>query len=293
VSDTPTLTIREVARRTGIAAPTLRMWEARYGFPVPGRLSSGHRRYSADEVERLREVARDRDAGLSLAAAIDRVRRSAEEVEPSIFAGLRRRRPALVPYLLPKRTLIGLSHAIEDECCARAERPLLVASFQRESFYRDAEPRWRELARTAELAIVFADFPARRDVGGGLVELPMTSSAPLAREWSLVCAARAYGACLAAWERPGQTAVLDAERVFETIWTVDKALVREAVGIAAGLAAGLAPELAEQLRAAAEERSGDSEDQLELATALTSRMVAYVGSSREGALPTPHTARPA
>ena len=292
MSDTPTLTIREVARRTGIAAPTLRMWESRYGFPLPGRLPSGHRRYSADDVERLREVARDRDAGLSLPAAIDRVRRSAEEVEPSIFASLRRRRPTLAPYLLPKRTLIGLSHAIEDECCARGERPLLVGSFQREAFYRDAEPRWHELARTAELAIVFADFPARREVPGGVVELPIPIAAPLRREWSLVCAARAYGACLAAWERPGQTDVLDAERVFETIWTVDPILVREAVRIAAGLAAGPAPELAERLRAAAAERTDDSGDQLELATALTSRMVAYVGSLRQGALPTPHTARP-
>ncbi len=44
-----------------------------------------------------------------------------------------------------KRTLIALSHAIEDECAARAERPLLFGSFQRERFYRDSEPRWREL----------------------------------------------------------------------------------------------------------------------------------------------------
>ena len=74
---------------------------------------------------------------------------------------MRRRRPDLQPYTLPKRTLIGLSHAIEDECAARAERPLLFGSFQRVRFYRHSEERWRELARTAEIAIVFADFPER------------------------------------------------------------------------------------------------------------------------------------
>ena len=289
MSDAPDLTIREVAARTGIASATLRMWEARYGFPEPGRLPSGHRRYSLDDVERVRDVARDRDAGMSLSAAIERVRTAAEQPEPSIFAGLRRRRPALSPYLLPKRTLIGLSHAIEDECCARAERPLLVASFQRESFYREAEPRWRELARTAELAIVFADFPKRRDLDDGLIELPIPSSAPLGREWALVCAARAYAACLAAWERPGQNAVLDSERMFETIWTIDPSLVQEAVKIAAGLADAAAPEAAVRLREHGQDRSPNGHDQLELATALTSRMVAYVGSSRTGGLPTPHT----
>ena len=291
MSDAPTLTIREVAARTGIAAPTLRMWESRYGFPLPQRLASGHRRYSVDDVERLREVARDRDAGMSLARAIERARQASGEAEPSIFAGLRRRRPELSPYLLPKRTLIGLSHAIEDECCARAERPLLIGSFQREAFYRDAEPRWRELARTAELAIVFADFRERRDHDGGPVELPIPSGAPLGREWSLVCVARAYSGCLAAWERPGQDASSDAERVFETVWTVDPSLVRAAVGIAAGMTAAAAPELADRLRSSATESSGDGRDQLELATALSSRMVAYVGSPRAGGLPPSHTSR--
>ena len=291
MSDAPNLTIREVAARTGIASATLRMWEARYGFPRPGRLPSGHRRYSLEDVERVRQVARQRDGGLSLSAAIERTGSTVGPGEPSIFAGLRRRRPALSPYLLPKRTLIGLSHAIEDECAARAERPLLVGSFQRQSFYRDAQPRWLELARTAELAIVFADFPRRRDLDCGLVELPVASSAPLGREWSFVCAARRYAACLAARERPGQVSVPDSERMFETIWTVDPSLVSEAIEIFAGLAAAAAPELAERLRARATE-SPERDDQLELATALTSRMVAYVGGSRTGALPTPHTSQP-
>jgi DICT domain-containing protein len=40
-----------------------------------------------------------------------------------------------------------MSHAIEDECCARAERTCLLASFQRERHDRDAESRWRDLGR--------------------------------------------------------------------------------------------------------------------------------------------------
>lgn len=42
-----------VTRRTGISEHTLRAWERRFGFPVPERLPSGHRRYTADQVQQL------------------------------------------------------------------------------------------------------------------------------------------------------------------------------------------------------------------------------------------------
>src|SRR3712207_6588530 len=76
------LAIREVAEATGIAAGTIRMWEQRYGFPDPQRTASGYRRYSDDDVESLRRVASFRRLGLSIPAAIDRVR-GAETVAES------------------------------------------------------------------------------------------------------------------------------------------------------------------------------------------------------------------
>lgn len=283
------MTIREVARRTGIAIATLRMWEARYEFPDPRRLPSGHRRYSEEDVQRVRQVARDREAGLSMRAAIERAQQLTTEPEPSVFAGLRRRRPDLQPYLLPKATLIGLSHAIEDECCARAERPILFGSFQRVRFYRDAEPRWRELARTAERAVVFADFDAVSTPAGAPAEVPIDRSDPFGREWSLVCDAPDYGAFLAGWERPGQDRVPDSQRSFETIWSVEPELVREASRICAGLVERSAPELLDPILGRLEETPPPSGEELRLAGALTNRMVAYVGSGRLSRLPAPHS----
>ncbi len=52
------LPIGELARLTGISTHTLRVWEKRYGTPVPFRLPSGHRRYPKEEVPRLRAIAR-------------------------------------------------------------------------------------------------------------------------------------------------------------------------------------------------------------------------------------------
>ena len=282
------LTIREVAARTGVNAATLRMWEQRYGFPEPERLESGHRRYTDEEVERVRRVARDRAAGLSIPAAIERSRSAVAEVEPSIYAGIRRRRPDLIPYLLPKRTLIALSHAIEDECVARAERPVLFGSFQRPRFYRHSEQRWRELARTAHAAIVFAEFDERRDPSGAPHEIPIEHEHALCREWGLVCDAPDYSAFLAAWERPGQEGTPDDQRQFETVWSVEPELVREAARVASGIAEQNAPDLIPAIRERLADTPPPSADEFRLVGALTNRMVAYVGSEATSRLPEPH-----
>jgi DICT domain-containing protein len=265
------------------------MWETRYGFPVPERLPSGHRRYSDGDVQRVRQVSRDREAGMSMPAAIERAQQIASEPEPSIFAGVRRRRPDLQPYLLAKRTLIGLSHAIEDECAARAERPVLFGSFQRERFYRHAEPRWRDLSRTAASAIVFADFAESRTPKDAPAELTIDRSDPLGREWSLICDAPQYAAFLAAWERPGQDDVPDDDRRFETVWSVVPRLVREASRIAAGFVERTKPELLGPVVDRLRHTPPPSGDEFRLVGALTNRMVAYVGQGDLSRLPAPHS----
>jgi DICT domain-containing protein/predicted DNA-binding transcriptional regulator AlpA len=286
------LTIREVAARTGVGQPALRMWESRYGFPEPRRLPSGHRRYSEADCELIRQVVRERDAGMSLAAAVERARageRRGEEPDASIYAGLRRRRPDLQPYVLPKRTLLALSHAIEDECCAHAERPVVFGSFQKERFYRLAERRWRELWRSAELAVVFADFQRRRNPKGAPTELPIDPSDPLSREWAIVCDAPRYAACLAAWERPEQHEVPDLERHFETIWSVEPEIVRSAARIGCDLAARADAGLVDGVRDRLGDEPPPSGEELRLVGALTNRMVAYVGGAGLRVLPAPHS----
>lgn len=55
--------IAAVERDTGISKDTLRVWERRYGFPVPERDASGDRLYPADQVEKLRLIRRLIDQG--------------------------------------------------------------------------------------------------------------------------------------------------------------------------------------------------------------------------------------
>src|SRR5215218_2366554 len=123
------LTISDLAERTGVPPATLRSWESRYGFPRPIRLAGGHRRYAERDVAAVLDVLRHRGSGLALEAAVRRTT-STPPQSRSLYAELRRRHPELTPQPLAKRSLLALSHAIEDECCARAEQPVLFGGFQ-------------------------------------------------------------------------------------------------------------------------------------------------------------------
>lgn len=58
-----TWSIAEVERETGLGKDTLRVWERRYGFPVPLRDQLAERAYPDEQVQRLRLIKRLLDAG--------------------------------------------------------------------------------------------------------------------------------------------------------------------------------------------------------------------------------------
>jgi len=58
-----TLSIAAVERDTGIGKDTLRVWERRYGFPMPGRDANDERTYPMAQVEKLRVIKRLMDQG--------------------------------------------------------------------------------------------------------------------------------------------------------------------------------------------------------------------------------------
>ena len=58
--------IREVSRLTGVNPVTLRAWERRYGLIVPTRTESGHRLYSAADIETVRSIMGWIDRGVAV-----------------------------------------------------------------------------------------------------------------------------------------------------------------------------------------------------------------------------------
>jgi MerR family transcriptional regulator, light-induced transcriptional regulator len=100
------LRIGEVARRTGVAVPTLRAWERRYGLLSPARTDGGHRLYSEADVDHVRSMQRLLEGGWSAAAAAREVLRA----------------PATVTRLTSVATHRGGDGDVADELIERLER---------------------------------------------------------------------------------------------------------------------------------------------------------------------------
>jgi DICT domain-containing protein len=275
-ADEATLSIGDVVTATGVGEATLRAWERRFGFPEPRREPSGHRRYSAADVERIRSVVRERARGLALAVAIERVSAEASG-PPSLFAPLRERRPDLLPVALRKPQMVSLSRAVEEESAARAERALMIGAFQQPRFYRKSEKRWRRLARGAGLTFVLACFDELAAPEGAPVEVPIGSGQPVADEWAVICLAPGYSACLIGWETVDATGVADAERTFDALLSVEPSVVREVAGAAVAIAAEGEPRIAERARGYLDRIPDSSQrSQLRLAGAITARAFAQM-----------------
>ncbi|HSU01328.1 MAG TPA: DICT sensory domain-containing protein [Nocardioides sp.] len=232
-----------LASRTGVTPGVLRTWETRFGFPAGSRSATGHRRFTDDDVELVRQVLDARASGLPLQVAIDDVRRRhRQEPAESVHAVLARDFPQLPVQRLGRRALIALSHAVEDEALARAERPLVLGTFQEGHRYARSAHRWEELARTASWAAVVAEFdddlPADPSARPARCHLPEGSA--MRREWTVVSISQARAAVLSAWEVPGAPGASDVyESVISTHRPAALAAARVLVGVATS--AGASP----------------------------------------------------
>ena len=278
------LSIKDVSEQTGIAAGTIRMWEQRYGFPEPERTESGYRVYRAEDVEALRRVMAYRHRGLSVPAAISRAGESAGGADhPSIYAAVAASEHGARPQTLRKSTLVALSRAIEHEAIAQAASPVLFGAFQHERFYRQVETRYQRMAKWADAAAVFADFPEVRHPDDGPVEIPINPNDKLGNEWAVIVDAPGYAACLLAWEVPGGLepgGPHDGDRRFEALWTIDPTSVRRAAQVAAKLVARADPAFGTELDHLLADRPLAMEQPVPGLTALANRVVAYLEDER-------------
>jgi MerR family transcriptional regulator, light-induced transcriptional regulator len=269
-----TLSIGAMVKATGVGEATLRAWERRFGFPTPKREPSGHRRYSATDVDRVNAVLRNRSDGLSLAQSIEHVIARGRPRADSVFARLREVRPELAAQGIGSREMGRLSRAVEDELGARAEPGLLLGAFQREGAYRRSEPRWADLVRAGMESFVIADFPEVRKRAGRPTEVPGADSGPMASEWVLVAVASDSRVCVVGRERPGQDP-RDDGRIFDGFLSLDADVVKAAAQTAIDLAVPHAPGVASAAQVLLDDAPlPDPATQLRLAGAITSRFVA-------------------
>jgi MerR family transcriptional regulator, light-induced transcriptional regulator len=97
------LNISAVERETGLSKDVLRIWERRYGFPVPDRDDNAERQYPQDQVAKLRAVKRLMDTGMRPGKLM---RRSLAELNTLAEARAGPRRDTIAPAL--ESDLLGL-----------------------------------------------------------------------------------------------------------------------------------------------------------------------------------------
>lgn len=142
--------------------------------------------------------------------------------------------PQLRPQVYFKASLTALSHAMEDQVLAStSDQPLLIASFQRERFYRQEAHRYKRIARQTNQVYVLAapetDFTNASEYYETIAFDPTES---LSQEWHLVVIGQNYNTCLICRERPSIVQIkpsphlpavdMDPTRQFEGIWTSER-----------------------------------------------------------------------
>jgi DICT domain-containing protein/signal transduction histidine kinase len=207
--------------------------------------------------------------------------------QESVLSELLRQMPQLRSHLYFKSSLTALSHAMEDRVLAGTDRPLLIASFQQEKFYRQEAHRYRRLGEISDQVYVVA---APDNQFSDLVEeyelVPFAQTDALANEWHLIAIGAQSAACLICREKivpPSEIPVLpeiDPSRRFEGIWTFDRQVAIAAAHILLDRIQGYRPELAAKIAQAKQEYlfavPGIPNDHSASADAFVQRLVTYL-----------------
>ena len=80
------LPIRTVANLTGINPVTLRAWERRYNLITPQRTPKGHRLYTEDDVELIKQVLELLDQGISISQVKPLLEQTPSQLQETPFA---------------------------------------------------------------------------------------------------------------------------------------------------------------------------------------------------------------
>ena len=152
-----------------------------------------------------------------------------------------------------KSSMTALSHAMEDQVLAGSDRPLVIASFQRERFYNQEAHRYVRISERSDQVYVLAapetEFQNRSQQYETIAFDPTDG---LAMEWHLVVLGKTHASCLICRERLGDETNqgvlhVDQGRRFEGIWTFDREIVNKSAELLLQRILSYRPELATKI----------------------------------------------
>ncbi|MEG4631369.1 DICT sensory domain-containing protein [Microcoleus sp. AR_TQ3_B6] len=174
----------------------------------------------------------------------------------SLLAELLQALPQLRAQIYFKSSMTALSHAMEDLVLAGSDEPLVIASFQRERFYRQEAHRYRRIASRSSQVYVLAAPETEFKNGSECHEtVAFAPEDGLSKEWHLVVLGQEYSTCLICQEKivPLENQddrgplVMDQSRRFEGIWTFDREVSCKAAALLLDKIVNYRPELAEKI----------------------------------------------
>lgn len=175
-------------------------------------------------------------------------------ISSSVLEELLERSPHLRPQLYFKSSLTALSHAMEDQVLAVGGTPVVIASFQRERFYRQEANRYRRISTlTSQVYVLAAPETSFMSGSDDYEIIPFEPEDQLSQEWHLVVIGPNYSTCLICRERSPlsyEIETMDQSRRFEGIWTFDRQVCCEAADILLARIGRYRPDLEAKLAAA-------------------------------------------
>ncbi|MDZ8188296.1 MAG: DICT sensory domain-containing protein [Nostoc sp. ChiSLP02] len=185
-------------------------------------------------------------------------------ISTSVLSDLLKSLPYLRPQLYFKASLTALSHAMEDQVLAATlAQPLVIASFQRERFYRQEAHRYQRLAlRSNQIYVLSAPETDFVNSSEHYEKVAFEPEDGLSHEWHLVVIADSYATCLVCRENlgsitknqqlPDHTPSLDMDtaRRFEGVWTSERGVSLKAAELLLDRILVYRPELASKIEQA-------------------------------------------
>ncbi len=172
-------------------------------------------------------------------------------ISDSVLTELLSQHSHLRPHLYFKSSLTALSRAMEDLVLAGADRPLVIATFQEERFYRQEAHRYQRIAAQTDRAYVLSVMESSKLPATDYVLISIDPNDGLAQEWNLVVIGESSAACLICQERTGEwtnAQGLESSQRFDGIWTFDRQIAVDAAQILLGRVAKYRPKLRKQLQ---------------------------------------------
>ena len=166
--------------------------------------------------------------------------------------------PHLRSQMYFKSSLTALSHAMEDQVLAGEEQALVIASFQKERYYRQEAHRYQKIGNHSPHVYVLAAPETKFSDSSDIYEkIAFSDDDALALEWHLIVIASSYTTCLicrekitAPVENRYRQGAVDNTRRFEGIWTGERAISQKSAEILLHRIATYRPDLQEKIDSA-------------------------------------------